>query len=83
VCEERDPKKLYQRARAGVIKDFTGVSSPYETPTNPELIVDTHILSVEECAERILAFLTAHGIVPAGVRERAPEAQRISRVLDM
>ena len=83
VCEERDPKKLYQRARAGGIKDFTGVSSPYETPVDPELIVDTHILSVEECAEQVFALLTARGIVPARVRGCTPEVERISRVHDM
>lgn len=64
VCEERDPKKLYERARAGGIKEFTGVSSPYEEPINPELILDTNILAVEGCVERICALMTGRGIIP-------------------
>lgn len=55
VCEERDVKGLYKKARAGEIKDFTGIhpSAPYEIPRNPEILIDT-TLSVDECVEKIL-----------------------------
>jgi bifunctional enzyme CysN/CysC len=57
VCEARDPKGLYGRARAGEIKNFTGIDSPYEAPETPELRLDTTRLSVEESAEEIMAYL--------------------------
>ncbi len=60
VCEERDPKGLYARARAGEIADFTGISAPYEEPEHPELKVDTHLASVEECATHVVDWLAAH-----------------------
>ncbi len=54
VCEHRDTKGLYAKARNGEIDNFTGISDPYEIPVNPEVIVDTSELSVEECVERIM-----------------------------
>lgn len=57
VCEERDPKGLYKKARAGEISDFTGVSAPYEEPLAPELTLDTSMLSVEDSVKGILLFL--------------------------
>ena len=63
VCEDRDVKGLYQRARAGEIKNFTGVSSPYETPENPDLVVNTGEEPIEECIEKVLALLIERGIV--------------------
>ena len=57
VCEQRDPKGLYAKARSGDIKDFTGISAPYEAPTNPEVTLDTGQLSVDECVARILEQL--------------------------
>ncbi|GFO72377.1 adenylylsulfate kinase [Bathymodiolus japonicus methanotrophic gill symbiont] len=57
VCETRDLKGLYKRARNGEIKDFTGISSPYEAPVKPELKVDTNSLSLEESAEQVIALL--------------------------
>ncbi len=62
VCEERDVKGLYRKARAGEIKHFTGISSPYEEPENPELSIDTDGKTVEACAEEVLAYLVKHGI---------------------
>ncbi len=62
VCEGRDVKGLYKKARAGEIKAFTGISSPYEPPERPELIVDTGVLSLDECADRIMALLRARGV---------------------
>lgn len=63
TCEARDPKGLYARARRGEIPEFTGVSSPYEEPTAPELIADTETRSAEEIVEEILALLRARGIL--------------------
>jgi len=57
VCEERDVKGLYRRARAGEIKHFTGISSPYEEPDNPELVIDTGTKSIDECVDQILDYL--------------------------
>jgi adenylylsulfate kinase len=63
VCEERDVKGLYKRARAGEIKDFTGISSPYEIPQNPELIVDTGALSLEASVAKVIKFLRERGVI--------------------
>jgi len=63
VCEARDPKGLYARARAGVIRNFTGIDSPYEPPEAPEIVVDTARLSVDECVEELLAYLKRRGIL--------------------
>jgi adenylylsulfate kinase len=65
VCEERDVKGLYAKARAGEIKEFTGVSDPYEPPENPELVLDTEHQSPEESAQQILDFLEERGLIPA------------------
>lgn len=64
VCEKRDTKGLYEKARKGEIKDFTGISSPYEKPLSPELIVDTGSKSLGECVEQIMNFLEIHEIIP-------------------
>lgn len=66
VCEERDPKGLYKKARAGEIKEFTGISAPYEPPLEPEVTLNTADLSLEECARAVLAFLEEADLVPAG-----------------
>ncbi len=57
TCEQRDPKGLYQKAREGKIKEFTGISSPYEAPDNPEIVVDTQHHSLEECAQQVLTYV--------------------------
>jgi adenylylsulfate kinase len=62
VCEERDVKGLYRKARAGEIKQFTGISSPYEAPENPELSIDTGGKTIEACAAEVLAFLVKRGV---------------------
>lgn len=64
VCEERDPKGLYAKARAGAIKDFTGISSPYEEPQQPELRLNTGEKDLEACVARVLAHLRQQGILP-------------------
>jgi adenylylsulfate kinase len=63
VCEERDTKGLYKKARAGEIKEFTGISAPYEEPENPEITVDSSEMSVEESTRAILAYLEENGYV--------------------
>jgi adenylylsulfate kinase len=63
VCEERDPKGLYKKARAGEIKQFTGIDAPYEEPEQPELVIHTDSATVEECADQVLAYLTEQGIL--------------------
>ena len=57
TCEQRDPKGLYVKARQGLIKDFTGINSPYEEPVNPELVIDTHSFSIEENVEQVIQYL--------------------------
>ena len=66
VCEERDTKGLYKKARAGEIKEFTGISAPYEPPVNPEVTVNTAVLSIEECAQAVVEALVKAGLLPAG-----------------
>ncbi len=61
VCERRDPKGLYKKARAGEILEFTGVSAPYERPSAPELSLDTESLDVDACVETIVRHLEASG----------------------
>jgi adenylylsulfate kinase len=63
VCEQRDVKGLYKKARAGEVKEFTGISSPYEEPANPELVIDTSQQSEEESAAAVLKMLRERGIV--------------------
>jgi len=49
VCEERDVKGLYQKARSGELKNFTGIDAPFEAPTSPDLNIRTHLMTIEEC----------------------------------
>jgi len=56
ICEQRDVKGMYKKARKGEIKDFTGISSPYEVPKNPELIVNTGTDSIENCVEQVMCL---------------------------
>lgn len=63
VCEERDAKGHYRRARAGQITDFTGVSAPYEEPCDPELLLDTSHLSLKESVQRAYTLLLERGII--------------------
>ena len=67
TCEERDVKGLYAKARSGEIKEFTGVSDPYEVPENPELVIDTESQSPEQSAQQIIAYLEEREFIPAGV----------------
>ena len=65
VCEQRDPKGLYAKARKGEISDFTGISAPYEAPTAPEIHLPTDAKSVDELVDRLVDELTRRGILPA------------------
>ena len=64
VCEARDTKGLYEKARAGEIKEFTGISAPYEEPSQPELTVNTNNHTLEECTEQVIALLESKGLIP-------------------
>ena len=64
-CERRDVKGLYKRARAGEIKDFTGISAPYDEPEHPDVTLDTKELSVEQCVERVAQNLILRGVMLA------------------
>jgi len=63
VCESRDVKGLYKRARAGKIKNYTGIDSPYEAPDNPELVIDTEGESLEESVAKVIDFLKSREII--------------------
>jgi adenylylsulfate kinase-like enzyme len=65
VCEARDPKGLYARARAGEIPSFSGVSAPFEAPEDPELRLDTSALDLQQCVTAVLAALVERGVVAA------------------
>ncbi|HXO21468.1 MAG TPA: bifunctional sulfate adenylyltransferase/adenylylsulfate kinase [Thermoanaerobaculia bacterium] len=67
VCEERDRKGLYAKARAGLIKEFTGISDPYEEPADADLVIDASVLSPEEAAQEILLYLEREGYVGASM----------------
>lgn len=63
TCEERDPKGLYQKARAGEIKNFTGIDSPYDVPAHPEIRLDTSRHSVDECVDSLIAYLLERELI--------------------
>jgi adenylylsulfate kinase len=63
VCEKRDTKGLYKKARQNIISDFTGISSPYEVPENPELIIQTGHYNVEDCVNKIISYLEMRGLL--------------------
>jgi adenylylsulfate kinase len=65
ACESRDPKGLYAKARAGQIKEFTGISSPYEAPMAPELRVESGKRNLEDCVEQVICELEGRGILRA------------------
>jgi adenylylsulfate kinase len=63
VCEQRDPKGLYKKARAGQLKGFTGIDDPYEAPSKPDLMLDTGSLSVGECGHAVVDLLRKRGVI--------------------
>jgi len=64
ICEQRDPKGAYKKAREGIIKDFTGVNAPYEPPEDPEIHLRTDKMSVEECVQVIIDYLIKNKFIP-------------------
>jgi len=64
VCEDRDVKGLYQKARAGLIKGFTGIDDPYEAPQNPDITIYTHQNTVADCVQQVVSYLQQNDIVP-------------------
>jgi adenylylsulfate kinase len=67
VCESRDVKGLYKRARSGEIENFTGISAPYEEPENPEIVIQTPGRTVEECVNELIKALEQRGVIPTKV----------------
>jgi adenylylsulfate kinase len=65
VCEARDPKGLYKKARAGELKGFTGIDDPYEAPLKPELVLDAGTKTPEQLADEVIAYLKKQGKLPA------------------
>lgn len=65
TCEKRDPKGLYKKARAGEIKNFTGISDPYEAPAKPELTLDSDNKSIDELSDEVIAYLEKQGLLSA------------------
>ncbi len=61
ICEQRDPKNLYKKARNGLIKEFTGIDDPYEEPENPEIILYTDKESLDDCVNKIISYLKQKG----------------------
>jgi adenylylsulfate kinase len=70
VCEERDVKGLYKKARAGEIKNFTGISDPYEAPENPDMNVKTHESTIEQCVDQVLERMLHDGVLRDNKRVR-------------
>ncbi len=65
VCEQRDRKGLYAKARAGIVKEFTGISDPYEEPADADLVIDATDVTAEEAAQQIILHLEREGYVGA------------------
>ena len=63
ICEQRDVKGLYQKARKGEIKNYTGISAPYEPPTNPDIELDTGSSSISNCVTELIDLLKERGII--------------------
>jgi adenylylsulfate kinase len=63
ICEDRDPKGLYEKARKGEISEFTGISSPYEVPINPEIIIESNQMTLEQSVDKIITYLTEKKIL--------------------
>ena len=66
ICEERDRKGLYAKARAGILKEFTGISDPYEEPVDADISIDTTELTPEEAAQQIILHLEREGYIGSG-----------------
>lgn len=69
ICEQRDPKQLYQKAHAGLIPEFTGITSPYEEPDHPELLLSTHTQSLDSCVNQLIQKLLKEKIINQNVSD--------------
>lgn len=76
VCAQRDVKGMYKRALAGEIKDFTGISSPYEEPDNPELVLDTANESIDQCVDAVVNYLFVEGVINLTVLRTERQLER-------
>lgn len=83
ICEGRDPKKLYRLAREGKIPNFTGVSSPYEQPTCPDLLIESGIYAIERCRMDVLRLLVEHQLVPSAILDPVDRHLPISQRIDL
>ncbi len=79
ICEQRDPKGLYKKARAGEIKNFTGIDAPYETPQHPELVIDTSKISPEQASKTIIKYLRANNIINHDAHQQAGNSNLINK----
>ena len=71
ICEERDPKGMYKKAKAGLIKEYTGISAHYEEPENPEIVIDTASMSIEACIDRLFEYMTQNGYIKKSHYDRS------------
>ena len=78
VAEARDPKGLYKKARAGEIKNFTGIDDPYEAPVRPEIHLHTDQMTLEEEVRIIIDYLVANGIIKTEFMTRTGEANQVA-----
>lgn len=69
ICEDRDPKGLYKKARAGEIKNFTGIDSAYEAPKSPEIVLDSGSKSVSECVAELIEFMKKRGLLVRDLKD--------------
>lgn len=63
ICEQRDPKGLYRKARTGKINDMTGISAPFEEPEHPDLVIDTGLCNIKDCTDLVISFLINRAII--------------------
>ena len=78
ACEQRDTKGLYAAARRGELSAFTGINDPYEPPFNPEITIDTSLLSINESVNHIIQFLTKEGYLKIDTLQSLPEDTQIT-----
>jgi adenylylsulfate kinase len=76
ICEQRDVKGFYKKARAGLIKNYTGISSPYEAPENPALRLDSGFAPLEECVEKVISLLEERGTISSLTQLRSQSSVR-------
>lgn len=79
VCEKRDPKGNYEKARLNIIQNFTGISDPYNTPTDPEIVMDTSLFSIMECVDKIINFLEKLNYLEASSGSKKPRVALLTK----